>query len=71
MTPTGILTGKVEKGSQESERADLNPKAETIVIPTTLGDELTIFVVEAENSGRVVLLTVRRCSVHTVVLVPR
>jgi len=51
MTPTGILTGKVEKGSQESERADLNPTAETIVIPTTLGDELTIFVVQVKIAG--------------------
>ena len=71
MPPTGMLTGKVEKVSQEPERADLNSKAETIVIRTTLGNEPTIFVVEAENSGRVVLLTVHRCSIHTVVLVPR
>jgi hypothetical protein len=52
-------------------RTDPHPKAETIVIPTALGNEPTIFVVEAEHSGRVVLLTVHRCNVHSVVLVPR
>jgi len=51
MTPTGILTGKAEKGAQESERTDLHPKAETIVIPTALGNEPTIFVVQVKIAG--------------------
>src|SRR5260221_12652965 len=51
MTPTGTLTSKVEKGSQEPERADLNPKAETIVFSTTLGNEQTIFVIEMKIAG--------------------
>ena len=51
MTPTGTLTGKVEKGSQEPERADLNSKAETIMFSTTLGNEQTIFVIEMKIAG--------------------
>src|SRR6266705_3847049 len=35
-----------EKGSQEPERSNLNPKAQTIVLSTTLGNKQTIFVVQ-------------------------
>jgi len=45
------LTGKVEKGSQKLERSDLNPKAETIMISTALGNEQTIFVVQMKIAG--------------------
>src|SRR5258708_40064646 len=35
-----------QKGSQEPERSGLNPKAQTIVVSTALGNEQTIFVVQ-------------------------
>src|SRR5260370_39098962 len=35
-----------QKGSQEPKRSNLNPKAQTIVISTTLSNEQTIFVVQ-------------------------
>ncbi len=51
MTPTETLTGKVEEGSQEPECANLNSKAETVVISTALGNEQAIFVVEMKIAG--------------------
>src|SRR5258708_23546959 len=51
MTPTGTLTWKVEEGSQEPECANLNSKAETIVISMALGNEQAIFVVEMKTAG--------------------
>jgi hypothetical protein len=51
MTPTETLTGKVEKGSQEPERADLNSKAETIVFTTALGNECAILIIEMKRAG--------------------
>jgi hypothetical protein len=40
-----------EKGSQKPECADLNSKAETIVISTTLGNKQAIFVIEMKIAG--------------------
>ncbi len=44
-----------KKGSQKPERADLHRKAESIVVSTTLGNELTIFVVQVKIAGELLL----------------
>src|SRR2546421_11466632 len=40
-----------EKGSQEPECSNLNPKAQTIVVSATLGNEQTISVIQMKIAG--------------------
>ncbi len=48
----GNIHGIGEKGSQESERADLHPKAEPIVITTALGNQGAIGIIQMKITGK-------------------
>lgn len=71
MTPTGMLTGKAEKGPQESECPDLHGKPQPVMVSTTLCDELAIVVVQVKIAGELRSALVRQCSARSVALVPR
>ena len=55
-----------EKGSQESESANLHPKAEPIVIPTALGNEGAIRIIQMKIASK--LLSCRFANIAAIAL---